>query len=46
IPFELYAIYQTPNLVNFSVLLFNLMVVAYLYWVLKRGEKALLMTTK
>lgn len=46
IPFELYAIEQNPNLVNFSILLFNLMVVAYLYWVLKRGEKALAMTAK
>lgn len=40
IPFELYAIYQTSNLVNFSILLFNLAIVAYLYWVLKRGEKS------
>lgn len=46
IPFELYAIYQTPNLLNFSVLLFNLAVVAYLYWVLKRSEKALAMAAK
>ncbi|WP_421850487.1 DUF2127 domain-containing protein [Marinomonas sp.] len=46
IPFELYAIYQNTNLVNVSILLFNLMVVAYLYWVLKRGEKTLAMTTK
>lgn len=46
IPFELYAIYQNPNYVNFAILLFNLVVVAYLYWVLKRGEKALAMTAK
>jgi uncharacterized membrane protein (DUF2068 family) len=37
IPFELYAISQSPNLVNFSILAFNLMVITYLYWVLKRG---------
>ncbi len=37
IPFELYAIFQSPNLVNFSILAFNLMVITYLYWVLKRG---------
>lgn len=37
IPFELYAIYQTPSLVHFLLLLVNLVVVTYLYWVLKRG---------
>ncbi|NVK71834.1 MAG: DUF2127 domain-containing protein [Oceanospirillaceae bacterium] len=41
IPFELYTIYQKPSYVSFAVLLFNLIVVAYLYWVLKRGEKTL-----
>jgi len=46
IPFELYVIYQTPNLVNSSILLFNLMVVTYLYWVLKRGEKSIAITAK
>jgi uncharacterized membrane protein (DUF2068 family) len=46
IPFELYAIYQNPSHVNVAVLLFNLIVVAYLYWVLKRGEKALSIMTK
>lgn len=40
IPFELYAIYQTPSLIHVSILLFNLIVVMYLYWVLKRGAKS------
>ena len=46
IPFELYAIYQNPNHINLLVLLFNLLVVAYLYWVLKRGERALAKSVK
>ncbi|WP_137170074.1 DUF2127 domain-containing protein [Marinomonas sp. FW-1] len=46
LPFELHAIYQNPSHVNFAILLFNLIVVAYLYWVLKRGEKALSIMTK
>lgn len=40
IPFELYAIFQTPSLIHVSILLFNLIVVMYLYWVLKRGAKS------
>ncbi|MCW4629828.1 MULTISPECIES: DUF2127 domain-containing protein [Marinomonas] len=40
IPFELYALYQTPSFIHVSILLFNLVVVMYLYWVLKRGAKS------
>ncbi|BFM51410.1 DUF2127 domain-containing protein [Marinomonas sp. THO17] len=39
IPFELYAIYQdVGKLSNWMILLFNLMVVSYLFWVLKRDR--------
>ena len=42
IPFELYAIYQDPSkLTNWLILLFNLMVVSYLFWVLKRDKPPL-----
>lgn len=42
IPFELYAIYQDVHkLSSWMILLFNLMVVSYLYWVLKRDKPSL-----
>ncbi|AEF55222.1 DUF2127 domain-containing protein [Marinomonas posidonica] len=36
IPLELYAIYQDSSLQNWLILIFNLLVVSYLFWVLKR----------
>jgi len=39
IPFELYAIYQdVAKLSNWMILLFNLIVVSYLFWVLQRDK--------
>jgi uncharacterized membrane protein (DUF2068 family) len=38
IPFELYAIYLDPSRMNVAILLLNLLVVFYLYWVLRKGE--------
>lgn len=38
IPFELHAIYQNISIVSVSILLFNLLVIGYLYWVLKRDS--------
>lgn len=35
IPFELHAIYQNISVVSVSILLFNLLIIGYLYWVLK-----------
>ena len=37
IPFEIYALYHQLNVINVSILLFNLAIVSYLYWVLRRG---------
>ena len=39
IPFELYAIYQDVNVFSCLALLINLVIVTYLYWVLKYKDK-------
>jgi len=39
IPFELYAIYQDVNVFSCLALLINIVIVSYLYWVLKYKDK-------
>ncbi|MBJ7537328.1 DUF2127 domain-containing protein [Marinomonas transparens] len=39
IPFELYAIYEEANVLTVGVLALNVIIVAYMYWVLKQNSK-------